>query len=275
MKILKWVGVAAVVGVVCYVASSREFREDIAARLGMAGRALSGEGEAGVDPGRQTPRIVREQQRKERLRQDMTWTPENRAAHPIEYCQAQLEELAKHTAQLEARVHEVACNQAAVNRQIGDCEAQIVNYEKFLSETKATYKVCEKSNGWPARIGGFALSKEKAKDKIIDVAQKLPTLKAQLGTRKNQLVLLNKKSDFLAQEQKTVAALREKVRATINDLRIKKVVDGDQSIADALNAINDTMSCLGVDYNDPKVEDLVAPDATATRDELFEKIMAE
>ena len=36
-----------------------------------------------------TPSIVKEQQRKERIRQDKTWTPENRAHHPIEYCQAQ------------------------------------------------------------------------------------------------------------------------------------------------------------------------------------------
>ena len=124
-------------------------------------------------------------------------------------------------------------------------------------------------------VGGFSLSKEKTKDKIIDSAQKLPTLKAQLGTQKNQLVQLGKKADFLAKEQKAVVDLREKVQGTINDLRIKKVVEGEKSITDALNAINDNMSSLGVDYDDPKIEDLIVPDPKTTRDELFEKIMAE
>ena len=272
MKKICLIALGVIIGAVVLYGCSEDDRVEVSDRLSAAGKALTGEVRA---DGERTAKIVREQQRKERIRQDSTWTPENRAAHPVEYCQAQLEELAKYSVELEARVHEVACNQAAVKRQIGDKEALIANLEKFVADTKAKYIACEKANSWPAMVGGFSLSKEKTKDKIIDAAQKLPTLKAQLGTQKNQLVQLGKKADFLAKEQKAVVDLREKVQGTINDLRIKKVVEGEKSLTDALNAINDNMSSLGVDYDDPKIEDLIVPDPKTTRDELFEKIMAE
>ena len=272
MKKIFLIILGVIIGSVAMYGCSEDDRAEMSDRLSSAGKALTGEIRADSE---RTAKIVREQQRKERIRQDTTWTPENRAAHPVEYCQSQLEELAKYSVQLEARVHEVACNQAAVKRQIGDKEAMIVNLEKFVAETKAKYMACEKANSWPAMVGGFSLSKEKTKDRIIDAAQKLPTLKAQLGTQKNQLAQLGKKADSLAREQKSVVDLREKVQGAINDLRIRKVVEGEKGITDALNAISDNMTRLGVDYDDPKIEDLIVPDPKTTRDELFEKIMAE
>ena len=83
--------------------------------------------------GEKTPRIVREQQRKERIRQDNTWTPENRALHPIEYCQAQLEEIQRYSNELEARAHEKGCAIAAVKREVGNMEAMSRAYGKFLA----------------------------------------------------------------------------------------------------------------------------------------------
>ena len=43
MKILTLVGVAAVVGIACYVGCSKESREEAINRLGKAGKALNGE----------------------------------------------------------------------------------------------------------------------------------------------------------------------------------------------------------------------------------------
>ena len=76
-------------------------------------------------------------------------------------------------------------------------------------------------------------------------------------------------------EQKRIVKIREQVQNTINDLRIKKVIDGDDSIVASLNAIEDNMGTLGVNYDDPKIESIVQPDEKATRENLFKKIMAE
>ena len=69
--------------------------------------------------------------------------------------------------------------------------------------------------------------------------------------------------------------MRERIQNNINDLRIKKVIDGDNGIAASLSEIEDNMASLGVDYDDPKIEDIVQPDEKTTREELFKKIMAE
>ena len=92
MKILTLVGVAAVVGIACYVGCSKESRDEAINRLGKAGKALNGEVYPD-DADNGVANIVREQQRKERIRQNTTWTAENIARHPKEYCQAQLETL--------------------------------------------------------------------------------------------------------------------------------------------------------------------------------------
>ena len=51
--------------------------------------------------------------------------------------------------------------------------------------------------------------------------------------------------------------------------------EGDNSIVASLNAIEDSMGVLGVDYDDPSIESIVQPDEKTTREELFKKLMAE
>lgn len=268
---VKWLLIVAAVGIVVCVGCSQDDRDEIADRVGNAGRALSGESATGE----KTPRIVREQQRKERIRQNNTWTPENRAHHPVEYCQAQLEDLQRYSRELEARAHEKSCAIAAVKRTLSDNEAMEQNLKKFIVDAKKTYKECEAANSWPAKLGGYTFSREKTQEKIIDAAQKLADIQLNANSKKNQLVALEKTLKITQNEQKRIVKIREQVQNTINDLRIKKVIDGDDSIAASLNAIEDNMGTLGVNYDDPKIENIIQPDEKTTREELFKKIMGE
>jgi len=265
-KVLKIVGVIAVIAVAYYFIAPEEKRDALIERVENLGRSSDGE---------HVPKIVREQQRKERIRQNNTWTPENRALHPVEYCQAQLEDLQRYSRELEARAHEKACAIAAVKRTLGDNDAMEGNLKKFIAEAKKAYRECEAANSWPATLGGYSLSREKTQDKIIDAAQKLAEIQLKTGSKKNQLVALEKTLAITQSEQKRIVKIREQVQNTINDLRIKKVIEGDDSIVASLNAIEDNMGTLGVDYDDPKVESIVQPDEKSTREDLFKKIMAE
>lgn len=222
-----------------------------------------------------TPSIVMEQRLKERIRQDRTWTPENRAHHPVEYCQAQLEELARYSRELEARAHEMACAIAAVKRELGDNDASLSNYKKFLLDAKKKYRECESANKWPVMIGGYSLSRESTQEKIIDAAEKIAEIEAKNGSKRNQLVSLEKTLQVTQNEQRRIVKIREQIQNTINDLKIKKVIDKDDGIVASLNAIEDSMGVLGVNYDDPKVESIVQPDKKMTREEMFKKIMAE
>lgn len=272
MKKILWIVVGIVVAVFAYNLISEDNRSEISDRVSSAGKALTGEVRS---DGERTPKVVREQQRKERRRQDTTWTPENRAAHPVEYCQAQLEELVKHGRVLEARIHEKSCALAAVKRTMGDDEAMEKSLTKFLGEAKKTFQAALASNSWPVVMGGFTLSQDRAKDKIIDAAQKLSEIKLRTGTKKNQIVQIEKSLDVARKEQQRIVKLREQIQNTISDLKLKKVIEADDGVKAALDAICDNMGTLGVDYDGPSIESIVQPDPKATRDELFEKIMAE
>ncbi len=85
MKVVICLAAVILIGVVCFVGCSQDDRDEVIERTGNAWNALNGE----TKSGEKTARIVKEQQRKERIRQNNTWTPENRARHPVEYCQAQ------------------------------------------------------------------------------------------------------------------------------------------------------------------------------------------
>lgn len=271
MKMVLWLLSAAVVAGGIFIGCSRDDREAVAERGSNAWKALKGE----KTPSEKTPRVVKEQQRKERIRQNNTWTPENRAHHPIEYCQAQLEDLQRYSRDLEARAHEKSCAIAAVKRVLGDNDTQEKNLKKFIGEAKTKYKECEAANTWPVMLGGYTLSREKAQEKIIDAAQKILELQSTTANKKNQLTALEKTLSVTQNEQKRIVKIREQIQNTINDLRIKKVIDGDDGVVASLNAIEDTMGVLGVDYDDPKIESIVQPDEKTTREELFKKIMAE
>ena len=272
MSIAKCViGVVAMIGSAILCGCSQDERDEIAERGGNAWNALKGE----TTPGEKTPRIVKEQQRKERIRQNNTWTPENRAHHPVEYCQAQLEDLQRYSRELEARAHEKSCAIAAVKRAVGDDEALEKNLRKFLAEAKKAYTECEAANSWPAQVGGYLLSREKTQEKIVDAVQKLAEIQGKAVSRRNQLAALEKTLKITQDEQKHIVKTREQVQNTISNLRVKKIMEGDSSIIASLNAIEDNMSALGVDYDDPKIESIIQPDDNAVREDLFKKIMAE
>ena len=147
--------------------------------------------------------------------------------------------------------------------------------KKFIGEAKVKFKECDAANTWPATLGGYTLSREKTQDKIIEAAQKLAEIQLKTGSKKNQLVALEKTLKLTQDEQKRIVKIREQVQNTINDLRIKKVMEGDDSIVASLNSIQDNMGTLGVDYDDPSIESVIQPDEKTTREELFKKIMAE
>ena len=271
MKIVKWLMIALIASAIVYVGCSQDDRDEIAERGSNALSALKGE----TTPGEKTPRIVKEQQRKERIRQNNTWTPENRAHYTVEYCQSLLETLQRQARDLEARVHETSCAISAVKREISDNEAMEQNLNKFINDAKKAYKESEAANSWPAKFGGYAFSREKAQEKIIDAAQKISAIKSNASSKQNRLTALEKKLKRQQDQQKEIVKTRETVQDKINDLRTGKIIEADDGIVNSLNSIKDNLQSLGTDYDDPKIEDIIQPDEKTTREELFKKIMAE
>ena len=260
----------AVVAIVSTIGCSQENREEAMDRFGKAAKALKGEGE-----GAATPDIVKEQQRKERIRQNTTWTPENQALHPVEYCQAQLVEIEEFGKKLDVQMHQLATTKSGLKRTLEDNQSQVSTMEKFLKDAKAAYRKADAANAWPMAINGFQLSKENAQTRIVDAANKIPQLNQRIALAKTNLTRLDKKMDGAVAERRKLADVRSRIQSTITDLQTKKILDGERGITDALNAINDSISALNGDSTDPTLEELAVPDKDTERAVSFERIMAE
>ena len=274
MKILSLVGVAAVVGIACYVGCSKESRDEAINRLGKAGKALNGEVYPD-DADNGVANIVREQQRKERIRQNTTWTAENIAHHPKEYCQAQLEALNEYAAQLDVSMHKLQVKKSVVTSAITDAETSIGQFTNMLEQAKASVRASLASGTDKVEMGGYSLTVERAKKKMVLMNRRVPMLRTQVGKLKNALTQIGKSIDLVEKEQEKTVSIREKVQAAIDEIELKNVIEGDKSIVAALDSIHHNIKDLGVDYDDPSIESIAAPSSTQSIDAEFEKLMAE
>ena len=265
----KWIVVSVVTVAAVVFLATRERRNETIERIADAAHALNGTSEDAQ------PKIVAEQQRKERIRQSTTWTPENQVQHPVEYCQAQIEEVSRLSKAHDALLHQLLTVKSSLGRTIEDSSAQVAVLDKFLVEAKAAYRKAEASNSWPMTLNGFTLSREKAQERIVEAANKLPTLRQRTENAKSNLTRIEKKIDAAHAEQRKLVALRERLETTITDIKTRKILDGEKGISDTLNAINDTLNALVPQDGSPSLDDLTAPDAKAEKEKSFAAIMAE
>lgn len=253
---------------------SQEDRETAIERTSKAARELNGSLRPNSDA-HEIPNVVRERQRMEKLRQNTTWTPENRALHPIEYCQAQLDELAKMASRLQVQFHSLAVEKAKVTRLRQEAFSQVESYGKMLKAAKEAYRSAQAKNEWPMSLNGFQLSQDRAEQKIVDTSRQITKQKAYWEKSKNVLTVIERKSAQIANEQRKLVAIREKTEATLLELKAKQVIDGANGIAESLNAIADAITTLGEDESDPSLKDLAMPQEGDEREKLFREIMAE
>ena len=258
--------VIAMGGLAIFYGCSKEARDEAMNRIGKAGKALNGEVRPD-DKEHETPNIVAEQQRKERIRQNTKWTPENQAKFPVEYCQAMLEQVDKDAKQYEVVMHKCLTAKSTVSRKMAEDSAQLKSLEGFLANAKKVYRDSDAANRWPATVNGFALAKEKLQEKIVDAAGKLKSIQARQAAQKSNLTKLEKKVARVTDEQRKLVLTKESLQRTLENLQLKKVIDSEDGIKASVAAINDALGALGDAEDDVSLDDLVTPDkASATKD---------
>lgn len=263
------VGFAAIYANGC----SRSDQEAVVERVREAGDALLGNPEG---EGRE-PKIVREQMRKERIRQETKWTPENQARHPIEYCQAQLEETANLAKTHEANMFTYRRTKAELQRRQADETMILEKLTNGLASCKAAYRQATATSQWPMTFNGYALEKDKAEENIVEMARRIKCQREKLAALPIQIARVDKKLDALAKEQRKIAEIRERLQDAIVNLKTKQVIDGVEGVSSALSAINASLDALdeGADPGTPTIEEMITPSRKDAVNEEFRAIMAE
>lgn len=247
-----------------YALSSKEAQQTMLARA-----------EDMVKSGENTPAVVAQQQRKEIIRQDTTWTIENQKKHPEEYCLSKLDELKKLNEQLEVEIHRRGVQRSELRRKNVDAKAHTAALEKFMTTAKTAYRQAEAENKWPITVNGIPLSREKARQKIVEAANKIALDRNLIATTTAGLAKLEKKVSDLTEKQSKLVIYRDQLNSTLADLKARKITESESGIEDALNALNDSLEAFEVNKEDVALDDLVTPTAAAVTDEAFNKIMAE
>ncbi len=271
-KLLFSVGIAVIGSALFLHGCSKEDRDEAMNRLGKAGKALNGEV---VDNTKEhaVPTIVAEQQKKERVRQNTQWTPENQKLHPKEYCLAQLEETEKMGKKLDVQQHKLLLAKSAYARKVSDAEMQEKQLSAFLDKAKAAYKDADAKNAFPMLLNGRSVTKEKAQESIIEANRKLKLVRESIPAARNSLANVGLRLRKITEEQRNIVLLREKLQTTLNDLQVKQVIDGENGIGDALRAIDDSMNALLETVNEPALLDIMVPDEKTQKQEEFDAIM--
>lgn len=270
MKTFGIIALVAVLTATGLYSCSRETREDAIDRAADAARALNG----GDTEGR-TPDIVRKQQEAERRRQNTEWTAENQKKHPIEYCQAQIEELDKMSVRLEVEAHKLGVMRAEQSRKAAENASTVAQMEKQLGAAKEAYRRAEASDAWPMAFNGHALAKEKAQAFIVETHARLEGARARVEPQNNLVSRIDRRLSEIHKEQTRLVRTKEKAKTTLSALQAQQVVDGEKGIADALASFNDSLDALSTWSDEPTFEDLSAPTAEAETASAFAAIMAE
>lgn len=258
------VGYVLVAGI---MGCSREDRNEILDRINDAGKSLNGES-AGSVPG-----VVREQRRKERIRQDTHWTPENINAHPKEYCLSQIEYIDKLSRNLGGLLHELSVLEVQMRQELKDAKIMKEQITKFSDDAIAAYKNAMCSNQWPVLISGFSLSQVQLKRKIIEAAQQRRELDSKMLKRENQIVKFKKKIEVVAETERRLAATRAMTQSALRDIEINDALGVDKGIVESLKSINASVEVLDSSQDDPSVEELARPSVDKVNDLEFEAIL--
>ena len=252
---------------------SKEDRDAMIDRATKAAKGLNGDV---VDNTKEhdIPTIVADQRKKERVRQNTKWTAENQRLHPLEYCQAQLEEIDRMGKQLDVQEHKLLTTRSSLEKKIAASSGQAQELSAFLAKAKEAYKEAEIVNGFPIQINGHSLSKEKAQQAVLEANRKLKGLQAQLGPAQKSQHTVEQSLKKIQDERQKLMALREKLKETMNSVQLKQTIDGASGVDDALQAIDDSMNALQPPVEEPSVlDELMTPDEKTKQKDEFEALM--
>ena len=217
---------------------SKTDREKAIDRVSDAAKALNGKAD-------NTPDVVKAQRKRELERQNSEWTLENQRKHPLEYCQAMIEQLDANDAALDVSLHKYQTAQASVSREIAANEADEKKFSDFLDKAKVAYRATAEAGAWPVTFNGRELTQAEFQDKIIDADKRLQAVRRKLPELKTRLESLSKREAKTIKDQEEIAALREKFVAMVRDIELNQIGTETGSLDNSLNSLRDSLSALG------------------------------
>jgi prefoldin subunit 5 len=203
------------------------------------------------------------------------WSAKEQVRNPVEYLKNQLAVLDKHYADNAASLHQLLVTRSELERERANEEAELRQLDKFLEDAKRTYREAEAANSWPASIGGFTLTREKAREKIVEAAHRRDEIRGHDTLKGNRKAAIENRVKELEAEQANIANLRKKIPQVIRDIETQKIIDDNGGVSKAVESIRISMEVLSPRFDNPTLGQLLPSDDSSASDSEFDAIMAE
>ena len=248
---------------------SQESRDEAIDRATRAAKELNGR----VDV---TPDIVKAQQKRERERQNSQWTIENVSEHPIEACNAKIEEIDGKIKAAQIAYHRALSAKIASEESSRLANADVEKYGEFLRLVRPAYKAAKGNGTWPIVVNSYTLNEESAKERILTAIKKRDAAKAKGEKSSSNIVVMTQRMKDIRRIESNLKEQREKVQNYLENIRsgqlqseIKGLVgvlnDGNVKMSD-LEAVNTTQ---GIDSSD----DIYSPSQNDADKKLLDNFM--
>ncbi len=257
---------SAIVLAAIVISCSRSSREEAIDRVSDAAKALNGNPD-------DTPAVVKAQQKREKNRQNNEWTLENQRKHPREFCQAQLELLAKAKEQRSNSFFRSLRAEIELEGEIKKAQTSAQSLRAALSMAAAAYREADNAGTWPVTFNGLRLGKSDFQKRIRETERQysqttngIPTLKKLLKDAMD--------SKMLAQEELgKIDHLRLKIESTIRTIELKHLVEADDAMANSLDSIRISIVALERFGDDMSDSSPLAVEAVGDDESSFNKIL--
>lgn len=203
------------------------------------------------------------------------WAAKEQVKSPVKYLKDQLAILDRHYEDNAASLHQLQVTHGELERERANEDAELRQIDGFLDRSKRAYREAEAANSWPAPVAGFTLTREKAREKILEAAQRRKDIQGRLTMRDNRMAAINKRIPELEAEQANIANLRKKIPQVIRDIETQKIIEGNGGVAREIDSIRISMEVLSPRFDNPNLDQMLSPGDSSSADSDFDAIMAE
>lgn len=212
-----------------------------------------------------SPRVVRNAEIRETIRQDSTWTSENIQKSPYLFLQDQIASCDRLKAKIEAQNITLIRMGKQAMRTVEDADSTINRYEKFLNDAKVAYKAAVAEGKWPVLLNGYKLSKDELDDRIADALERVGLARKE---KDDNLAIAKKveiRKGVLKTKKRELITLRRKLVQQAEQVRMNAALAQIGQLNDVLGTIKDMMLEIDEDPTKLSLDDLTAEDPNAKR----------
>jgi hypothetical protein len=204
------------------------------------------------------------------------WTPERIQEDPVGYLTWTLSEATKADQDFRARWLSLSAKKSATERAMKEHGNEKARNEKLLGDLKDAYRSTRASNTWPVTVRDVSFDELALKRKIVECNESIKNESAMEEAATSTAKTIDNQLSMVQSELGEVLKLKSDLSTALEIAKVKKLVEGIDSIRDRLKSIHDMSIALHTSPDGgPSVAEMSKPSAEERINDEFSKVMGD